>query len=105
MLQTSRLASYLEHPDSYSDDGWLVLAGKTYPGYAKYPFVATVQQVCAHYSTCLHSQSSDASHPSPSVLLQRKTVRISGKTTCDEVLSTSQPEVRERERQLSPREG
>ena len=29
-----RLASYLEHPDSYSNDGWLFLAGKEYPGYS-----------------------------------------------------------------------
>ena len=33
------LASFLDEPSSYNVNGWLVMAGRTYPGYAKYPYV------------------------------------------------------------------
>ena len=33
------LASFLDEPSSYDVNGWLVMAGKTYPGYARYPYV------------------------------------------------------------------
>ena len=33
------LLSYLENQTSYDEEGWLRLAGKTYPGYARYPYV------------------------------------------------------------------
>ena len=52
-----RLLSYLEHPDNKSDNGWLLLAGREFPGYAQYPYVhsplgqiATVQEVCANHT-------------------------------------------------------
>ena len=33
------LVSYLVNQKSYDDEGWLMLAGKSYPGYARYPYV------------------------------------------------------------------
>ena len=33
------LASYLEKAGNYDAQGWLVMAGMQYPGYAKYPYV------------------------------------------------------------------
>ena len=47
------LLSYLENEKNFDDEGWLILAGKTYPGYARYPYVharsgqlPSIQEVC-----------------------------------------------------------
>ena len=91
------MAAYLDNPDNYSDDGWLIFSGQTYPGYSRYPYVhasigqlPSVQEVCAHSPS--DSSSSDVSHFLFAVP-QRKTVRVSGKTACDNVLAGA-PEVR-----------
>ena len=34
-----RLALFLDEPSSYDVNGWLVMGGKPYPGYARYPYV------------------------------------------------------------------
>ena len=97
------LASYLDSPSSYDKSGWLVMAGRTYPGYAKYPYVhsrlgqvSSVQEVRAPPRTRplphTSGKPSDVSHRLP--LPQRKTVRVSGKTACDFILE-KQPEVRQ----------
>ena len=33
------LVSFLDSASSYDENGWLVMGGRTYPGYAKYPYV------------------------------------------------------------------
>ena len=52
------LLSYLENPTSYDEEGWLTLAGESYPGYARYPYVharsgqlPSIQEVCARLHT------------------------------------------------------
>jgi hypothetical protein len=57
------LLSYLENEKNYDDEGWLRLAGKSYPGYARYPYVharsgqlPSVQEVCARLHTELQNR-------------------------------------------------
>jgi hypothetical protein len=52
------LLSYLENEKSYDDKGYLILAGKSHPGYARYPYVharsgqlPSVQEVCVRLHT------------------------------------------------------
>ena len=49
------MTSFLDNKNNYSAQGWLSMAGRQFPGYARYPYVhsplgqlATVQEVSAH---------------------------------------------------------
>ena len=97
------MRSFLENRQNYDAEGWLVMAGKSFPGYAGYPYVqsplgqvSVLQEVSVHPIACATSQSSLLVCTPPLIVpvLQRKTVRVSGKAMCDIVLA-GQPEVRE----------
>ena len=97
------MTSFLDNQQNYNAEGWLLMAGQTFPGYARYPFVhsplgqlATIQEVSAHPIACGLWQSPlmVCTPPLFVPVPQRKTVRISGKTMCDFVLA-GQPEVRQ----------
>ena len=49
------MTSFLDNQQNYSAQGWLLMAGRQFPGYARYPYVhsplgqlATIQEVSAH---------------------------------------------------------
>ena len=97
------MTSFLDNQQNYSAQGWLLMAGRQFPGYSRYPYVhsplgqlATIQEVSAHH-LARGSWQSPLMVCTPPLFVpvpQRKTVRVSGKTMCDFVLAR-QPEVRQ----------
>ena len=64
------LWSFLENPQNYNAEGWLVVAGKPFPGYSHYPYVqsphgqvAVIQEVSVHPILCDLAIPSLGMHP------------------------------------------
>ena len=66
----TKLWSFLENPQNYNAEGWLVVAGKPFPGYSHYPYVqspfgqvAVIQEVSVHPILCDLAIPSLGMHP------------------------------------------